>query len=135
MLYKTTVCRQITFCFLLFVLLSSFENFPFPLFGPLRKHASPTFRSTPTPLTKVHSGKVGRFSFDSAVSENTTDYRFNRMGTTARATGTNKRGYLWVRAMVFNTTFNDISIISWWSVLLVEETGVPGENHQSTFRK
>jgi len=30
--------------------------------------------------------------------------------------------------MVFNTTFNKISVISWWSVLLVEETGVPGEN-------
>ena len=24
--------------------------------------------------------------------------------------------------MVFNTTFNNISVISWWSVLLVEET-------------
>jgi len=32
--------------------------------------------------------------------------------------------------MVFNTTFNNISAISWWSVLLVEETGGPGENHQ-----
>ena len=32
--------------------------------------------------------------------------------------------------MVFNTTFNNISYISWWSVLLVEETGVPGENHR-----
>jgi hypothetical protein len=31
--------------------------------------------------------------------------------------------------MVFNTTFNNISVISWRSVLLVEETGVPGENH------
>jgi hypothetical protein len=31
--------------------------------------------------------------------------------------------------MVFNSTFNNISVISWWSVLLVEETGVPGENH------
>jgi hypothetical protein len=31
--------------------------------------------------------------------------------------------------MVFNATFKNISIISWWSVLLVEETGVPGENH------
>jgi len=30
--------------------------------------------------------------------------------------------------MVFNATFNNISVISWWSVLLVEETGVPGEN-------
>jgi hypothetical protein len=35
-----------------------------------------------------------------------------------------------VRAMVFNTTFNNISLISWQSVLLVEETRVPGENHQ-----
>jgi hypothetical protein len=25
---------------------------------------------------------------------------------------------------------NNISAISWWSVLLVEETKVPGENHQ-----
>jgi hypothetical protein len=32
--------------------------------------------------------------------------------------------------MVFNATFNNISAISWWSVLLVEETGVPRENHQ-----
>ena len=32
--------------------------------------------------------------------------------------------------MVFNATFNDISVISWWSVLLVEETGVPGDNHR-----
>jgi hypothetical protein len=30
-----------------------------------------------------------------------------------------------VRVMVFNTTFNNISVISWRSVLLVEETGVP----------
>jgi hypothetical protein len=35
----------------------------------------------------------------------------------------------WVRVMVFNTTFNNISVISWWSHLLVEETGVPVENH------
>jgi hypothetical protein len=32
--------------------------------------------------------------------------------------------------MVFNATFNNISVISWLSVLLEEETGVPGENHQ-----
>jgi hypothetical protein len=31
--------------------------------------------------------------------------------------------------MVFNATFNNISVISWRSVLLVEETRVPGENH------
>jgi len=32
--------------------------------------------------------------------------------------------------MVFNATFNNISVISWLSVLLVEETGVPDENHR-----
>ena len=31
--------------------------------------------------------------------------------------------------MVFNATFNNISVISWWSVVLVEETGVPADNH------
>jgi hypothetical protein len=35
----------------------------------------------------------------------------------------------WVRVMLFNATFNNISAISWQSVLLVEETGVPRENH------
>ena len=30
--------------------------------------------------------------------------------------------------MVFNATFNSISVISWRSVLLVAETGGPGEN-------
>jgi hypothetical protein len=29
-----------------------------------------------------------------------------------------------------NATFNNISVISWRSVLLVEETGGPGENHR-----
>ena len=32
--------------------------------------------------------------------------------------------------MVFNATFNNITAISWQSVLLVEEAGVPGENHR-----
>ena len=35
-----------------------------------------------------------------------------------------------VRVMVFNGIFNNISAISWRSVLLLEETGVPGENHR-----
>ena len=35
-----------------------------------------------------------------------------------------------VLVMVFNGTFNNISAISWLSVLLVEETGVPRENHR-----
>ena len=32
--------------------------------------------------------------------------------------------------MVFNPTLNNISVISWQSVLLVEETGEPLENHR-----
>jgi len=32
--------------------------------------------------------------------------------------------------MVFNATFNNISVISWRSVLFVEEIRVPGENHR-----
>jgi len=36
-----------------------------------------------------------------------------------------------VRVMVLNTTFNNISVISWWPVLLVKENGVPGENQIS----
>jgi hypothetical protein len=34
-----------------------------------------------------------------------------------------------IRVMVFNATFNNITVISWWSDLLVEETGRPEENH------
>ena len=30
--------------------------------------------------------------------------------------------------MLFNATLNNISVISWRSVLLVEETGIPREN-------
>ena len=32
--------------------------------------------------------------------------------------------------MVFNATFNNISAMSWLSVLMVKETRVPGENHR-----
>jgi hypothetical protein len=35
-------------------------------------------------------------------------------------------GLVWF--MVLNTTFNNISVISWQSALLMEETRVPGEN-------
>ena len=34
---------------------------------------------------------------------------------------------VWVRVIVFNATFNNISVILWRSVLLVKETGVSGE--------
>ena len=35
-----------------------------------------------------------------------------------------------VRVIVFNATFSNISVISWWSVLLVEEPGVSWENRR-----
>jgi hypothetical protein len=35
-----------------------------------------------------------------------------------------------IRDMGFYATFNNISVILWWSVLLVEEAGVPGEKHR-----
>ena len=35
---------------------------------------------------------------------------------------------VYIKVMVFNITYNNISAISLLSVLLVEETGVPGEN-------
>ena len=37
--------------------------------------------------------------------------------------------YFSVFIIVFNATFSNISVTSWRSVLLVEETGIPGENH------
>ena len=37
---------------------------------------------------------------------------------------------LGVMIMVFNATLNNISVISLWSVLLVEETRVLGENYR-----
>ena len=35
------------------------------------------------------------------------------------------------RVMLFNVTFNNISVIAWRSVLLLKETREPGENHRS----
>ena len=40
--------------------------------------------------------------------------------------------YWLVWFMVFNATFKNVSVISWRSVLLVEETRLPGENHRQT---
>ena len=36
-----------------------------------------------------------------------------------------------VMVIVFNATFNNISVITWRSALLVEETGGPGQNHHT----
>ena len=48
--------------------------------------------------------------------------------TIVAASGDDTRGY--GRVMVFYATFNNISVISWRSVLMVDDTGVPGENHR-----
>jgi hypothetical protein len=37
---------------------------------------------------------------------------------------------MFVCLMVLKVTFNNISVVSWRSVLLVEETGGPGENYR-----
>jgi hypothetical protein len=37
------------------------------------------------------------------------------------------KDWFWFGFMLFNAIFNNISVISWWSILLVEETGGPGE--------
>ena len=59
------------------------------------------------------------------------------MGTNHK-TRTNKTKYIIQKAsmrmfrvtvVIFNATFNNISAISWQSILLVEETRVPRENH------
>ena len=44
-------------------------------------------------------------------------------------------GIVSVIVMVFNATFSNITIISWRSVLLVEETGITGENHRPAICK
>ena len=51
---------------------------------------------------------------------------FSHKNQTNTQTYTNKKGS---KIMVFNATFNNISVISWRSLLLVEETEAPGKNH------
>ena len=44
--------------------------------------------------------------------------------------GTPRPVQYWRQFLVLNVTSNNISVISWWSVLLVKETRVPGENQR-----
>jgi hypothetical protein len=50
-------------------------------------------------------------------------FLFNQLEIFARL-----RSMVWF--MVLDATFNNISAISWQSILLVKETGVPRENHR-----
>ena len=54
--------------------------------------------------------------------------KFEDRHTMSKRKGTSYM-FVFVCLMVFNATFNNISVKSSWSVLLAEETGVPGENH------
>jgi hypothetical protein len=42
--------------------------------------------------------------------------------------------HTWVRVLAINVTFQTISAVSSLSVLLVEESGVPGENNRPVVR-
>jgi hypothetical protein len=46
-----------------------------------------------------------------------------------------KKIWGWVGFMAFNATFTNISVILWWSVLLMEETRVPEENNRPVTSK
>jgi hypothetical protein len=55
------------------------------------------------------------------------------LGGNKSCTQVNRTNLCWFflgGGMAFNTTFNNISVISCQPVLLLEESGVPGENHR-----
>jgi len=39
--------------------------------------------------------------------------------------------FLFFFGVVFNATFNNIPVVSWRLVLLMEDTGLSGDNHRS----
>jgi hypothetical protein len=45
-------------------------------------------------------------------------------------TGSKYDRWFWFDFWCFNATFSNILVISWRPVLVVEEAGVPGENHR-----
>ena len=74
--------------------------------------------------------KVGFFCFFLSMSY--MDYSKQRRCNSYRLRHLIHPEYTWVRfrLMVLNATFNNILVKSWRSVLLVEESGVPAENHR-----
>ena len=64
------------------------------------------------------------------VREKKLDIKYNNNESTVLSISLIYFFLLFVCLMVFNATFNNISVISWRSVLLVEETEGPGENHR-----
>jgi hypothetical protein len=65
-----------------------------------------------------------------------TNFSIQRMARRTHVTLWRLRTFLYnrFRLIALNAAFNNISVISWRSVLLVEETRIPGENHYSRYR-
>jgi hypothetical protein len=53
---------------------------------------------------------------------------FSKMDILGQVSVRDQRKGLGLGVMVFSATFNNFSVISWRPVLLVKETGIPGEN-------
>ena len=71
-------------------------------------------------MASVLASSAGDCGFE-PLSGETKDYKIGNYCFSA------KHVTLSITGMVFNATFNNISVISWRSVLLVKETGVIGE--------
>ena len=56
---------------------------------------------------------------------------FSKMDILGQVSIRDQRKGLGLGVMVFSATFNNFSVISWRPVLLVEETGIPGEKTQT----
>ena len=65
-----------------------------------------------------------------SVKPKTIDYEIGISCFSAKHAALRNNTKNWFGFMVFNTTFNNISVISWQPVLLVEESRKPGENHR-----
>jgi hypothetical protein len=72
---------------------------------------------------------TGWLSFNNGIKEHgLTEFRWVILFLESQWS-VNHAGLVWFGFMVFNIIFINISAISWRSVLLVVETGGPGENH------
>jgi hypothetical protein len=76
---------------------------------------------SPPILIKYYISKKGNNSFKKSSDQNAITICTSQNGNIV---------CLIVCVMVFNPTFNNISVLSWRSILLVEETGGPGETYR-----
>jgi len=93
------------------------------------------FTSAPASIKSSISSTVGTQRCQlliALINRSDSAYKFCSLSMAYHiGTWTEKENILGVRVMVFNATFNHISVILWRSVLLAEETGVPREKHRS----